>query len=106
MTKRAGPYRHIKPLPGPPLTHHEEWVCIGCGTVEWLANGHRLQHHCAKGCWTLVANLTEIGLSRDLVEATHLIGGAYALYALIKCARVEHGLEAVGIELGSERDAE
>lgn len=93
MTKRAGPYRHIKPLPGPPLTHHEEWVCIGCGTVEWLANGHRLQRHCAKGCWTLVANLTEIG-------------GAYALYALIKCARAEHGLETVGVELGSEWDAE
>lgn len=93
MTKRAGKYRHIRPLPGPPIQNHDEWVCIGCGRIEWLAHGHRSVRHCATGCWTMVANLTEIGLARDVVEATMLIGGAAGLYTLIKHARAEHGLE-------------
>jgi hypothetical protein len=35
--------------PGPPLDHHRQWVCVGCGVIEWMPltwTRERRRWHC------------------------------------------------------------
>ena len=82
----------VKILPGPPLSHHEQWLCSGCGAIDWFSftNAERVQRrwHCGKpgGCWEPLVNVTYLGLSVDVVLATHMVGGGAAVKALCDAA--------------------
>lgn len=88
--RRAGRYRHIKPLPGPPIQNHVEWVCTGCGMIEWMTENHSKKHHCWNGTWQTLTHLAELGIEKEVVQATHAIGGAEAVYELIAVAQLRY----------------
>lgn len=86
MTKRAGPYRNVKPLARMPSAH-TQWVCIGCGAVEWFAwPASERRTHCAFRSWRPITDLALVGLALEVVQATVAIGGREALWALIEHA--------------------
>lgn len=93
MTRRQGKYRHIKPLPGPPIQNHEQWVCTGCGRIEWFDRSSAVhvdrRWHCGTlhadgtwegtACWMPIVNLTYIGLDADALLAAAAVGGPEAV---------------------------